>query len=84
MPGNDGAIKHTMLCLRHGNRFYRRSKKCDIPVLVMHGEDDQIVPFELTALKGSKLLKWKIDFVSWFSARHANYLPPYHEDLLIY
>jgi non-heme chloroperoxidase len=29
----------------------------DIPVLVMHGEDDQIVPFPLTAVKAAKLLK---------------------------
>ncbi len=29
----------------------------DIPVLVMHGEDDQIVPFQLTAVKAVKLLK---------------------------
>lgn len=28
-----------------------------IPVLVLHGEDDQIVPYELTAVKAAKLLK---------------------------
>jgi non-heme chloroperoxidase len=32
-------------------------KSVDIPVLVMHGEDDQIVPFALTAVKATKLLK---------------------------
>ena len=29
----------------------------DIPVLVMHGEDDQIVPFAITAPRTAKLLK---------------------------
>lgn len=29
----------------------------DIPVLVLHGEDDQIVPYQITALKAAKLLK---------------------------
>lgn len=29
----------------------------EIPVLVLHGEDDQIVPFENSGLKSAKLLK---------------------------
>jgi len=32
-------------------------KKIDIPVLVMHGDDDQIVPIVASALLSSKLLK---------------------------
>lgn len=37
--------------------FTEDLKNVDIPVLVLHGEDDQIVPFEITALKAIKLLK---------------------------
>ncbi len=37
--------------------FTEDLKAVDIPVLVLHGEDDQIVPFELTAVKAVKLLK---------------------------
>jgi non-heme chloroperoxidase len=37
--------------------FTEDLKRVDVPVLVMHGEDDQIVPYELTALKAIKLLK---------------------------
>jgi non-heme chloroperoxidase len=37
--------------------FTEDLKAVDIPVLVMHGEDDQIVPYELTAVKAAKLLK---------------------------
>ncbi|MBO9691354.1 alpha/beta hydrolase [Chryseobacterium sp.] len=32
-------------------------KAVDIPVLVLHGEDDQIVPIENSAIKSAKLLK---------------------------
>src|SRR5882724_10974003 len=32
-------------------------KSVDVPVLVMHGEDDQIVPIEISARKAVKLLK---------------------------
>ena len=32
-------------------------KATDIPVLVLHGEDDQIVPYQNAALKSIKLLK---------------------------
>lgn len=32
-------------------------KKIDIPVLILHGELDQIVPIKASALEGIKLLK---------------------------
>ncbi|MBO9611415.1 MAG: alpha/beta hydrolase [Dyadobacter sp.] len=32
-------------------------RNVDVPVLVLHGEDDQIVPYQITALKAIKLLK---------------------------
>ncbi|RVT97299.1 alpha/beta hydrolase [Mucilaginibacter limnophilus] len=37
--------------------FSEDLKSVDIPVLVLHGEDDQIVPFEVSAAKAIKLLK---------------------------
>jgi non-heme chloroperoxidase len=37
--------------------FTEDLKSVDIPVLVLHGEDDQIVPFSVTAAKAVKLLK---------------------------
>ena len=36
--------------------FTEDLKAVDIPVLVLHGEDDQIVPFQNAALKSIKLL----------------------------
>lgn len=37
--------------------FTEDLKNVDIPVLVLHGEDDQIVPYQNAALKSIKLLK---------------------------
>ena len=57
--GMMGAIKAHYDCIKVFSEtdFTDDLKSVDIPVLVMHGEDDQIVPFELTALKAMKLLK---------------------------
>ena len=37
--------------------FTEDLKAVDIPVLVLHGEDDQIVPYENAGVKSAKLLK---------------------------
>jgi non-heme chloroperoxidase len=37
--------------------FTEDLKAVDVPVLVLHGEDDQIVPYQNAALKSAKLLK---------------------------
>jgi non-heme chloroperoxidase len=37
--------------------FTEDLKNVDVPVLVLHGEDDQIVPIDITARKAVKLLK---------------------------
>jgi non-heme chloroperoxidase len=57
--GMMGAIKAHYDCIKVFSEtdFTEDLKSVDIPVLVMHGEDDQIVPFELTAKKAVKLLK---------------------------
>ena len=37
--------------------FNEDLKKFDVPTLVMHGEDDQIVPINTTGKKSAKLIK---------------------------
>lgn len=37
--------------------FNEDLKKIDIPTLIMHGDDDQIVPIAISALKSAKLVK---------------------------
>jgi non-heme chloroperoxidase len=57
--GMMGAIKAHYDCIRVFSEtdFTEDLKAVDIPVLVMHGEDDQIVPIELTAKRAVQLLK---------------------------
>jgi non-heme chloroperoxidase len=37
--------------------FTEDLKKCDVPTLILHGDDDQIVPIRASALLSSKLVK---------------------------
>ena len=57
--GMMGAIKAHYDCIKVFSEtdFTEDLKSVDIPVLVMHGEDDQIVPFPITGAKAVKLLK---------------------------
>lgn len=57
--GMMGGIKAHYDCIKAFSEtdFTEDLKSVEIPVLVLHGEDDQIVPFELTAVKAVKLLK---------------------------
>jgi non-heme chloroperoxidase len=41
--------------------FFEDLKKFDVPTLLMHGEDDQIVPIDLTARKTAKLVKGAVE-----------------------
>lgn len=57
--GMMGSVKAHTDCVKAFSEtdFTEDLKSVDIPVLVLHGEDDQIVPFELTGKKAVKLLK---------------------------
>jgi non-heme chloroperoxidase len=37
--------------------FTEDLKKFDVPTLIMHGEDDQVVPVAISALRSAKLVK---------------------------
>jgi non-heme chloroperoxidase len=54
-----GAIKAQYECVRvlSESEFFDDLKSIDVPVLVMHGEDDQICPLEASGAKSVKLLK---------------------------
>jgi non-heme chloroperoxidase len=57
--GMMGAIKAHCDCIKAFSEtdFTEDLKSVDVPVLIMHGEDDQIVPFHITGAKALKLLK---------------------------
>ena len=54
-----GSIKAHYDCVKvfSETNFTEDLKSVDIPVLVMHGTDDQVVPFESSGAKAVKLLK---------------------------
>ncbi|RFM26426.1 alpha/beta fold hydrolase [Deminuibacter soli] len=57
--GMMGGIKAHYDCIKAFSEtdFTEDLKSVDVPVLVMHGEDDQIVPYHVSAPKAVKLLK---------------------------
>lgn len=59
LQGMMGSVKAHYDCIRVFSEtdFTEDLKKIDIPVLVMHGQDDQVVPIADSALKSVKLLK---------------------------
>lgn len=59
LQGMMGSVKAHYDCIRVFSEtdFTEDLKKINIPVLVMHGQDDQVVPVADSALKSVKLLK---------------------------
>jgi non-heme chloroperoxidase len=59
LQGMMGSVKAGYDCIKAFSEtdFTEDLKKIDIPVFVMHGDDDQIVPYADAALKSAKLLK---------------------------
>jgi non-heme chloroperoxidase len=57
--GMMGSAQAQYECVRvlSETEFYDDLKSIDVPVLVMHGEDDQICPFPTTGARSVKLLK---------------------------
>ena len=51
--------KNTFDCIKAFSEtdFTEDLKKFDIPTLILHGDDDQIVPISASALNSSKLVK---------------------------
>lgn len=54
-----GGLKNIYDCVKAFSEtdFTEDLKKFDIPTLIIHGDDDQIVPFNDAALKSSKIIK---------------------------
>ena len=59
LQGMMGGVKAHYDCIKAFSEtdFTEDLKKIDIPVFLMHGDDDQIVPYADAALKGIKLLQ---------------------------
>jgi non-heme chloroperoxidase len=59
LQGMSGGVKAHFDCIKAFSEtdFTDDLKKIDIPVLVMHGDDDQIVPIGAAGLQSAKILK---------------------------
>jgi non-heme chloroperoxidase len=59
LQGMQGGLKNELECIRAFSEtdFTEDLKKFDVPTLIIHGDDDQIVPIVASALRSSKLVK---------------------------
>ena len=59
MQGMMGGLKNELDCIKAFSEtdFTEDLKKFDVPTLIIHGDDDQIVPIANTAILASKLVK---------------------------
>ena len=59
LQGMQAGLKNMFDCIKAFSEtdFTEDLKKFDIPTLIIHGDDDQIVPIGATALLSSKLVK---------------------------
>jgi len=58
-----GGLKNSYDCVKafSETEFYDDLKKFDVPILLMHGEDDQIVPIDISSRKTAKLVKEAVE-----------------------
>jgi non-heme chloroperoxidase len=79
--GMIGAINAHYECIKAFSQtdFTEDLKAVDVPVLFLHGEDDQIVPFSLTAPRAVKLVK-NGKLISYPGLPHG--MPTTHADII--
>ena len=58
-----GGLKNSYECVKafSETEFHDDLKKFDVPTLLMHGEDDQIVPIDVSSRKSVKLIKGAVE-----------------------
>jgi non-heme chloroperoxidase len=58
-----GGLKNLYECVRafSETEFHDDLKKFDVPTLLMHGDDDQIVPIDISSRKSVKLIKGAVE-----------------------
>jgi non-heme chloroperoxidase len=58
-----GGLKNLYECVKafSETEFFDDLKKFDVPTLLMHGDDDQIVPIDVSSRKSAKLIKGAVE-----------------------
>jgi non-heme chloroperoxidase len=79
LQGMMGGHKNTYECIKAFSEtdFTEDLKKFDVPTLVIHGKDDQVVPFDVGGNRSSKMIK-NAKFIAYDGAPHG--LPETHKD----
>jgi non-heme chloroperoxidase len=56
-------LKNSYECIKafSETQFHDDLKKFDVPTMLMHGEDDQIVPIDISSRKSAKLIKGAVE-----------------------
>ena len=59
MQGMQAGFKNALDCIKAFSEtdFTEDLKRFDVPTLIMHGDDDQIVPIGASAMQSSKLVR---------------------------
>lgn len=88
LQGMMGGLKGQLDCIHEFSEvdFTEDLKRIDIPVLVCHGDDDQIVPIAAAAYKSAKLLKQGVLKI-WPGGDHgyaATHQDAFNEDVLAF
>jgi non-heme chloroperoxidase len=81
LQGMQAGAKNTFDCIKAFSEtdFTEDLKKFDVPTLILHGDDDQIVPIGNAALRSAKLVK-NATLKVYAGAPHG--LPVTHQDQL--
>jgi non-heme chloroperoxidase len=81
LQGMRAGHKNTLDCIKAFSEtdFTEDLKKFDVPTLVVHGDDDQIVPIGAAGLRSSKLV-WNATLKIYKGAPHG--LAETHKDQL--
>ena len=57
--GMQGGLKNELDCIKTFSEtgFTENLKKLDVPTLIIHGDDNQVVPIGATAIRSTKLMR---------------------------
>jgi non-heme chloroperoxidase len=68
--GMQAGIKSALDCVKQFSEtdFTEDLKRFDVPTLIVHGDDDQIVPIGASALLSSKLVRFNADLLDFIAA----------------
>jgi non-heme chloroperoxidase len=68
-----GGIKSSYECVKafSETEFHDDLRKFDVPTLLMHGEDDQIVPIDASSRKSAKLVRGAVDEIYYPGLPHG-------------